>query len=215
MSWAHSVLYAIPFAETWKELPLNMLGVLVCPTDPADRHELSPAQHHEPQPDFHAPVGSRRLSAGHLQCRWRIQYRFDGAASDPDDFESYHVGAVSVLLSGTHWRVNSTEEVHLNIDTLQRWSVRKILLYIVPVVLGLAAIEVALILLLRLALKHHISWPLNVVGALAGALLCAGVAREYYEIYKHKTVEGISFFFCGIDAAGDLFSILSVGESHW
>lgn len=77
-----------------------------------------------------------------------------------------------------------------------------------------AVVEVALILSLRLALKSDVAWPVKVVGALAGVLLCAGVAREYYEIYTTKTVEGISFLFCGIDAAGDLFSVLSVGTQY-
>ncbi|KAJ5224442.1 uncharacterized protein N7469_007945 [Penicillium citrinum] len=44
------------------------------------------------------------------------------------------------------------------------------------------------------------------------ALLAAGVLRHYWDIYVHRTVRGISFFFVGIDAAGDLFSLVSVGE---
>jgi len=47
-------------------------------------------------------------------------------------------------------------------------------------------------------------------GVLGGVLLCAGVGCEYLEIWKTGGVDGISFLFCGIDAAGDVFSVLSV-----
>lgn len=50
------------------------------------------------------------------------------------------------------------------------------------------------------------------MAVLSAALLAAGVLRHYWDIYVHRTVRGISFFFVGIDAAGDLFSLVSVGE---
>lgn len=39
-----------------------------------------------------------------------------------------------------------------------------------------------------------------------------GVLRHYWDIYTHRSVRGISFFFVGLDAAGDLTSLLSVGR---
>ncbi|KAK3109227.1 hypothetical protein LTR53_017747, partial [Teratosphaeriaceae sp. CCFEE 6253] len=33
---------------------------------------------------------------------------------------------------------------------------------------------------------------------------------QYLAIYKHRSVEGISFLFCGIDALGDLTSTIAV-----
>lgn len=50
---------------------------------------------------------------------------------------------------------------------------------------------------------------------LAMAILSAiglglGVLRHYWDIYTHRSVRGISFFFVGLDAAGDLTSLLSV-----
>lgn len=52
---------------------------------------------------------------------------------------------------------------------------------------------------------------------LAMAILSAvglglGVLRHYWDIYTHRSVRGISFFFVGLDAAGDLTSLLSVGK---
>ena len=53
---------------------------------------------------------------------------------------------------------------------------------------------------------------------LAMAILSAvglglGVLRHYWDIYIHRSVRGISFLFVFLDAAGDLTSLLSVGES--
>lgn len=44
----------------------------------------------------------------------------------------------------------------------------------------------------------------------SATLLAAGVLRHYVDIYQHQTVRGISFIFVGIDAAGDLFSLVSL-----
>ncbi|KAJ5538104.1 hypothetical protein N7494_007583 [Penicillium frequentans] len=48
------------------------------------------------------------------------------------------------------------------------------------------------------------------MAVLSTCLLAAGVLRHYRDIYIHRSVRGISFFFVGIDAAGDLFSLVSV-----
>jgi hypothetical protein len=53
-------------------------------------------------------------------------------------------------------------------------------------------------------------WPVTMVGIVSTLLLSAGVLRHYYDIYIHRTVRGISFIFVGIDAAGDVFSLISV-----
>ncbi|EDN06139.1 conserved hypothetical protein [Histoplasma mississippiense (nom. inval.)] len=45
---------------------------------------------------------------------------------------------------------------------------------------------------------------------LSACLLVAGVLRHYWDIYIHRTVRGISFLFVAIDAAGDLFSLVSI-----
>lgn len=45
---------------------------------------------------------------------------------------------------------------------------------------------------------------------LSACLLVAGVLRHYWDIYVHRTVRGISFLFVAIDAAGDLFSLVSI-----
>ncbi|KAG2416052.1 hypothetical protein HFD88_007244 [Aspergillus terreus] len=71
-------------------------------------------------------------------------------------------------------------------------------------------IEVALIFALRAAKDQELRWPLILMAVLSASLLAAGVLTHYWDIYVHRTVRGISFIFVGIDAAGDLFSLISV-----
>lgn len=74
----------------------------------------------------------------------------------------------------------------------------------------MAGVEGALIVGLRIAEDRGIIWPTKIMAVLSAGFLGAGVLRHYWDIYRHRTVRGISFFFVGIDAAGDLFSIVSV-----
>ena len=74
----------------------------------------------------------------------------------------------------------------------------------------MGAVEASLIIALRRASQEDLSWPFTVAAAFSAVLLAAGVLRHYVDIWKHRTVRGISFLFVGIDAAGDLFSLLSV-----
>ncbi|CAI6335078.1 unnamed protein product [Periconia digitata] len=74
----------------------------------------------------------------------------------------------------------------------------------------MGGIQAALILALRIARDRNVQWPLTLMAVLSAVLLAAGVLRHYWDIYVHRTVRGISFLFVGIDAAGDLFSLVSI-----
>ena len=74
----------------------------------------------------------------------------------------------------------------------------------------MAGIEVGLIFALRASASRDVQWPVKFMAVLAAVLLAAGVGRHYWDIWTHRTVRGISFIFVGIDAAGDLFSLVSV-----
>ena len=63
---------------------------------------------------------------------------------------------------------------------------------------------------LRKARHEHVHWPITLMAILSACLLCAGVLRHYWDIYQERTVRGISFLFVGIDAMGDLTSLISV-----
>jgi hypothetical protein len=74
----------------------------------------------------------------------------------------------------------------------------------------MGGVEAALIIALRIAHSRDIQWPITLMAVLSAVLLAAGVLRHYWDIWIHCTVRGISFIFVGIDAAGDLFSLVSV-----
>ena len=93
---------------------------------------------------------------------------------------------------------------------MQEWSVLRSLALVVPVACIMGGIQAALIVALRIAQEKDLQWPLTLMAVLSAALLAAGVLRHYVDIYLHRTVRGISFLFVGIDAAGDVFSLVSV-----
>ncbi|KAB8302135.1 hypothetical protein EYC80_005583 [Monilinia laxa] len=95
------------------------------------------------------------------------------------------------------------------------WSLRKCIF--VTGVLGVifGGVEVALVEGLKAGQHRDLEWPATMMGVLSAVLLSTGVLRHYYDIYVHRTVRGISFIFVGIDAAGDVFSLVSVFfQSH-
>ncbi len=64
--------------------------------------------------------------------------------------------------------------------------------------------------IIKAGIDRHITWPTTLMAVLAALFLALGVLRHYWDIYVHRTVRGISFIFVAIDAAGDLFSLISV-----
>ncbi|KAF4435759.1 integral membrane [Fusarium acutatum] len=74
----------------------------------------------------------------------------------------------------------------------------------------MGGIQAGLIIALRIAKSRSLEWPLILMASLSAALLAAGVLTHYWDIWKHRTVRGISFLFVAIDAAGDVFSLVSV-----
>lgn len=95
-------------------------------------------------------------------------------------------------------------------NQIQKRSIIACIAAVVPLLGLLGGIEVALVFALRAAKDRDLEWPLILMAVLSACLLAAGVLRHYYDIYVHRTVRGISFIFVGIDAAGDLFSLVSV-----
>jgi hypothetical protein len=104
----------------------------------------------------------------------------------------------------------STLRVGRFTETAQQWKLTRSLAVVVPMACLMAGIEAALVFALQAAKSKAIEWPLTLMAVLSAALLAAGVLTHYWDIYVHRTVRGISFIFVGIDAAGDLFSLISV-----
>ncbi|KAJ8103902.1 G protein-like protein-coupled receptor : PQ-loop [Lipomyces tetrasporus] len=91
-----------------------------------------------------------------------------------------------------------------------RWRSMKCCMFVGVIGALLGGVEAGLVLGLKEALKQDRHWPVTLMGVVSNFLLSAGVLRHYYDIYVHRTVRGISFIFVGIDAAGDVFSFISV-----
>ena len=91
-----------------------------------------------------------------------------------------------------------------------KWSLHKALIYSVILGLLMGGVECGLVFGLRQARQASVRWPITFMAVLAAVLLCAGVLRHYWDIYRERTVRGISFLFVAIDALGDLTSLISV-----
>ena len=70
--------------------------------------------------------------------------------------------------------------------------------------------EAGLYFALGLGRRRGVEWPLTLMAVLAAVLLAVGVLRYYWEIYRARSVQGISYMFVLIDAGGDLVSILAL-----
>ncbi|KAL0943167.1 pq loop repeat protein [Colletotrichum truncatum] len=92
----------------------------------------------------------------------------------------------------------------------RNWSVVRSLAVVTPIAAVMAGIQTGLVFALRIPKSQGIEWPMIVMAILSAALLAAGVLRHYWDIYVHRTVRGISFIFVAIDAAGDVFSLVSI-----
>ena len=92
----------------------------------------------------------------------------------------------------------------------RHWRVSKSLGVVLPIAVVMAGIEVGLIFALRVGVRRDVQWPVTLMAVLAALFLALGVLSHYWDIWRHRTVRGISFVFVGIDAMGDLTSLLSV-----
>lgn len=92
----------------------------------------------------------------------------------------------------------------------RKWSRTKIAALALPVAGFMGGIETALVFALRIAVQRGIHWPLTLMAVLAALFLALGVLEQYLAIWKNRSVQGISFLFCGIDALGDVTSMISV-----
>ncbi|RYO78714.1 hypothetical protein DL764_010096 [Monosporascus ibericus] len=94
--------------------------------------------------------------------------------------------------------------------SFKSWTVTRSFVTVIPVAALMAGSQATLIIGLRILKKRHIEWPITLMAILSAVLLAAGVLRHYWDIWVHRTVRGVSFVFVGIDAAGDVFSLLSI-----
>lgn len=92
----------------------------------------------------------------------------------------------------------------------KKWSMIRCCAVVAAIGMIMAGVECGLIFALRRGKDRGLQWPVTLMAVLAALLLSLGVLRHYWDIYKERTVRGISFLFVTIDALGDLTSLISV-----
>lgn len=92
----------------------------------------------------------------------------------------------------------------------RQWSVGRAVALGAPVACLLGGIEVGLVWAVRAGMGRGIEAPLILMAVLAAVFLALGVLEQYVAIIRHRSAEGVSFLFCGLDALGDLTSIVAV-----
>lgn len=92
----------------------------------------------------------------------------------------------------------------------RKWAITRVTAVVLAAMCFMGGVEAGLIFALRIGIDNNIHWPLTLMAVLAAMLLALGVLEQYLAIWKNKSVQGISFLFCGIDALGDVTSIISV-----
>ncbi|KAF2486455.1 PQ loop repeat-domain-containing protein [Neohortaea acidophila] len=92
----------------------------------------------------------------------------------------------------------------------RKWNLRKAAGVSLAVAALMGGVEVGLVFAVDVAVKRGVDWPATLMAVLAAVFLALGVLEQYLAIWKTKSVEGVSFLFCGLDALGDLTSIVSV-----
>ncbi|KAI1302839.1 hypothetical protein EDD11_005485 [Mortierella claussenii] len=91
-----------------------------------------------------------------------------------------------------------------------KWTKSRIVLLSVVLAIVLAGVEVAAVYGTRAGIDHNVKGTLDATGILPVILLGLGFLPQYYDIYKLRSVVGVSMVFITADAAGSVFSLISL-----
>ncbi|KAI0741616.1 PQ-loop-domain-containing protein [Daedaleopsis nitida] len=92
----------------------------------------------------------------------------------------------------------------------RKWSLLTSTLCCAMIVLVSGGFEAGMVFAVEPAFDHGNFRPVQFFGIMSTVLLSIALIPQYYEIYKYKEVIGISIVFMLIDAAGGVFSDLSL-----
>ncbi|PFH51948.1 hypothetical protein AMATHDRAFT_58178 [Amanita thiersii Skay4041] len=89
-------------------------------------------------------------------------------------------------------------------------SKRSAILMTVGMMVFLGGFEVAMVYAVKPSFKAGNTRPVDFFGIFSSVLVAIALLPQYYEIYKHKQVVGLSIMFMVIDTLGGIFSDLSL-----
>jgi len=89
-------------------------------------------------------------------------------------------------------------------------SLRTCVFWLISIVTLLGGFEAGMVFAIRPAYHNGNIRPVQFFGIFSSVLLSAALFPQYYQIYKHREVIGISILFMAIDLLGGVFSDLSL-----
>ncbi|KAK0467218.1 uncharacterized protein EV420DRAFT_672174 [Desarmillaria tabescens] len=90
------------------------------------------------------------------------------------------------------------------------WSIKRSVLAVVSIVSLIGGLQAGMVFAVRPSYEHGNHRGVDFFGVFASVMLSAGLLPQFYEIYKHKEVIGISKLFMLVDLLGGVFSLLSL-----
>ncbi|KAG0048683.1 hypothetical protein BGZ83_006398 [Gryganskiella cystojenkinii] len=91
-----------------------------------------------------------------------------------------------------------------------RWSLKWTLSSAVFFFIGMVGIEAGAVFATRAGLDHDVKGTIEAAGILPIVLLAMGFMPQYVDIYRDRSVVGVSMPFIAADAAGACFSLISL-----
>ncbi|KAF9362827.1 hypothetical protein BGX34_005429 [Mortierella sp. NVP85] len=91
-----------------------------------------------------------------------------------------------------------------------RWSLKKTVIGGILMFIAMAGIEVAAVYATKAGEHHQVQGTTEAAGIIPIILLAMGFVPQYVDIYREKSVVGVSMAFIVADAMGAVFSIISL-----
>ncbi|KAG0365706.1 PQ loop repeat-domain-containing protein [Gamsiella multidivaricata] len=95
-------------------------------------------------------------------------------------------------------------------DRKARWSMNHTILISFLLLISLAGMEVGAYYGTRAGLRHSVPGTIHAAGIIPVVLLGLGFLPQYVNFLQHHTVQGVSMVFISADAAGSVFSLISL-----
>ncbi|KAF9998362.1 hypothetical protein BGZ80_006647 [Entomortierella chlamydospora] len=92
----------------------------------------------------------------------------------------------------------------------ERWPLPRVIVATIMLFLILAGVEVGAIYATRAGVDHNVKGTIDAAGILPVVLLGVGFFPQYVDIFRLRSVVGVSMVFIAGDAAGSVFSLISL-----